>query len=112
MINGQYVIVFFDFDETRITPGSISAINFLIKYLNSNPNASVDVIGYADELGDFNYNINLSKRRAERVMEMIVRSGVDAKRLRLVVKGEDNSVPKESKLARQLVRRVAFKVSE
>ena len=112
MINGQYVNVFFDFDETRITPGSISAINFLIKYLNANPNASVDVIGYADELGDFNYNINLSKRRAERVMEMIVRSGIDAKRLKLVVKGEDNSVPKESKLARQLVRRVAFKVSE
>lgn len=112
MINGQYVNVFFDFDETRITPGSISAINFLIKYLNANPNANVDVIGYADELGDFNYNINLSKRRAERVMEMIVRSGIDAKRLKLVVKGEDNSVPKESKLARQLVRRVAFKVSE
>ena len=57
MINEQYVNVFFDFDETRITPGSISAINFLIKYLNANPNASVDVIGYADELGDFNYNI-------------------------------------------------------
>ena len=112
MINEQYVNVFFDFDETRITPGSISAINFLIKYLNANPNANVDVIGYADELGDFNYNINLSKRRAERVMEMIVRSGIDAKRLKLVVKGEDNSVPKESKLARQLVRRVAFKVSE
>lgn len=112
MINGQYVNVFFDFDETRITPGSISAINFLIKYLNANPNANVDVIGYADELGDFNYNINLSKRRAERVMEMIVRSGIDAKCLKLVVKGEDNSVPKESKLARQLVRRVAFKVSE
>jgi OOP family OmpA-OmpF porin len=112
MINGQYVNVFFDFDETRITPGSISAINFLIKYLNANPQANVDVIGYADELGDFNYNINLSKRRAERVMEMIVRSGIDAKRLKLVVKGEDNSVPKESKLARQLVRRVAFKVSE
>ena len=58
---GKYVNVFLTFDETRITPGSISAINFLIKYLNANPNANVDVIGYADELGDFNYNINLSK---------------------------------------------------
>ena len=55
----------------------------MIKYLNANPNASVDVIGYADELGDFNYNINLSKRRAERVMEMIVRSGIDAKRFEI-----------------------------
>jgi OmpA-OmpF porin, OOP family len=110
MINGQYVNVFFDFDETRITTGTISAINFLIKYLNANPTANAEVIGYADELGDFEYNIKLSRKRAERVIEMIVRSGISRDRLKLVVKGEDNSVPKESKLARQLVRRVAFKV--
>lgn len=110
MINGQYVNVFFDFDETRVTTGTISAINFLIKYLNANPKANAEVIGYADEYGDYQYNINLSRRRAQKVMEMIVRSGIDPKRLKLVVKGEDNSVPKESKLARQLVRRVAFKV--
>ena len=110
MINGQYVNVFFDFDETRITTGTISAINFLIKYLNANPNSKADVIGYADEYGDKDYNMGLSKRRAEKVIEMIVRSGISADRLKLVVKGVDNSVPKNSKLARQLVRRVAFKV--
>jgi OOP family OmpA-OmpF porin len=110
MINGQYVNVFFDFDETRITTGTISAINFLIKYMNANPTANAEVIGYADEYGNYEYNIGLSRRRAQRVMEMIVRSGIDPKRLKLVVKGEDASVPKESKLARQLVRRVAFKV--
>ena len=110
MINGQYVNVFFDFDETRITTGTISAINFLIKYLNANPEAKAEVIGYADEMGDYNYNINLSRRRAQRVIETLVRSGIDSNRLTLVVKGEDNTVPKESKLARQLVRRVAFKV--
>ena len=42
-------------------------------------------------------------------MEMLVRSGIDPNRLKLVVKGADNSVPKDSKLARQLVRRVVFK---
>ncbi|WP_445715199.1 OmpA family protein [Flavobacterium sp.] len=110
MINGQYVNVFFDFDDTRITTGTISAINFLIKYLNANPDSNAEVIGYADEYGDFDYNINLSRRRAQRVIEMLVRSGIDPKRLKLVVKGEDASVPKDSKLARQLVRRVVFKV--
>ncbi|UGS20615.1 OmpA family protein [Flavobacterium cyclinae] len=110
MINGQYVNVFFDFDDTRITTGTISAINFLIKYLNANPTANAEVIGYADEMGDANYNIALSRKRAQRVMEMLVRSGIDPNRLKLVVKGADNSVPKDSKLARQLVRRVVFKV--
>lgn len=110
MINGQYVNVFFDFDQTKITTGTVSAINFLIKYLNENPNSNAEVIGYADEYGDHEYNMQLSRKRAERVVETIVRSGIDAKRLKIVVKGEDNSVPKNSKLARQLVRRVAFKV--
>jgi len=110
MINGQYVNVFFDFDETRITTGTISAINFLIKYMIANPSANAEIIGYADELGDVNYNIALSRKRAQRVLEMVVRSGIDASRLKLVVKGSDKSVPKDSKLARQLVRRVAFKV--
>ncbi len=110
MINGQYVNVFFDFDETKITTGTISAINFLIKYLNANPNSKAEIIGYADEYGDFDYNIDLSRRRAEKVTEMIVKYGIDANRLKVVVKGEDNSVPKESSLARQMVRRVAFKV--
>ena len=110
MINGQYVNVFFDFDDTRITTGTISAINFLIKYLNANPTANAEVIGYADEMGDANYNIALSRKRAQRVMEMLVRSGIDPNRLKLVVKGADKSVPKDSKLARQLVRRVVFKV--
>lgn len=110
MINGQYVNVFFDFDDTTITTGTISAINFLIKYLNANPDAKAEVVGYADEMGDANYNLALSRKRAQRVMEMLVRSGIDPNRLKLVVKGADKSVPKDSKLARQLVRRVVFKV--
>ena len=110
MINGGYVNVFFDFDKDRITTGTISAINFLIKYLNANPKTNADIIGYADEMGDITYNMVLAGRRANKVKEMIVRSGISESRLKLSVKGEDNSVPKESKLARQLVRRVAFNV--
>ena len=110
MINSQYVNVFFDFDQSKITTGTISSIFFLIKYLNSNPTLNVDVIGYSDEFGNPAYNLKLSETRAKNVAEMIMRAGIDASRLKIVIKGEDNSVPKESELARQLVRRVAFKV--
>ena len=110
MINSQYVNVFFDFDQSKITTGTISSIFFLIKYLNMNPTLNVEVIGYADEFGNPAYNMKLSETRAKNVAEMIVRAGIDASRLKTVIKGEDNSVPKESELARQLVRRVAFRV--
>jgi OOP family OmpA-OmpF porin len=110
MINSQYVNVFFDFDQSTVSAGTISAIFFLINYMKENPAATVDVIGYADELGNRDYNLKLSEKRAKNVEEMIVRSGIDQSRLKVVIKGADNSVPKESELARQLVRRVAFKV--
>ncbi|MBX9889427.1 MAG: OmpA family protein [Flavobacteriaceae bacterium] len=109
-INSQYVNVFFDFDQSRISTGSISAINFLVKYLLDNPQAKVEVIGYADEIGDTKYNFTLSNKRANNVAEMIERSGIDRSRLIVITKGEDSSVPKESRLARQLVRRVVFSV--
>ena len=37
--------------------------------------------------------------------------GIDASRLKVIAKGEDSLVSKESKLAKQLVRRVVFKVN-
>lgn len=112
MINSQYVNVFFDFDQSTVSAGTISAVFFLINYMKENPSATVDVIGYADELGNRDYNFRLSEKRAKNVAEMIVRSGIEESRLKIVIKGADNSVPKESELARQLVRRVAFKVNE
>jgi len=112
MINSQYVNVFFDFDQSTVSAGTISAVFFLINHMKENPSATVDVIGYADELGNRDYNFRLSEKRAKNVAEMIVRSGIEESRLKIVIKGADNSVPKESELARQLVRRVAFKVNE
>lgn len=112
MINSQYVNVFFDFDQSTVSAGTISAVFFLINYMKENPSATVDVIGYADELGNRDYNFRLSEKRAKNVAEMIVRSGIEESRLKIVIKGADKSVPKESELARQLVRRVAFKVNE
>lgn len=110
MINGSYVNVFFDFDKTTVSTGTISAINFLIKYMNANPESKIQIIGYADEIGSKAYNLDLAERRAKVVKEVIVKSGISASRLTLVIKGIDNSVPKNSPLARQLVRRVAFVV--
>lgn len=110
MINNGYVSVFFDFNKSAITSGNISSINFLIKYLKSNPSAKTDIIGYADAIGDIKINNKLAESRAKNVKETIVKYGIDSKRLNIIVKGVDNSVPKNSRLARQLVTRVAFEV--
>jgi OmpA-OmpF porin, OOP family len=110
LINGGYVNVYFDFNKDTPNAQSVSGINFLIKYLKENPSASADVVGYADEIGDSAYNNDLSQRRANNVKKILVDAGIDGSRLNIIGNGEDASVSKDSKYARQTVRRVTFKL--
>ncbi|PXY47047.1 OmpA family protein [Flavobacterium hydrophilum] len=110
LINDGYVNVYFDFNSTKPTNASLSGIDFLVKYLKNNPNKSADVVGYADEIGSSSYNVELSRKRAEAVKQVAINAGIDASRLNVIANGEDTSVNKNSKEARQIVRRVSFQV--
>ena len=110
LINGGYVNVYFDFNSSKPTNASLSGVDFLVKYLKNNPGKSADIIGYSDEIGSSNYNTELSRKRAEAVKKVAVNAGIDASRLNIIANGEDTSVNKNSKEARQIVRRVTFQV--
>ncbi|VXC03893.1 Flagellar motor protein MotB [Flavobacterium sp. 9AF] len=109
LINGGYINVYFDTNSSKPIPSSYAAIQFVTQYLKSNSNASVEVIGYADEVGTSEYNDKLSSARAAFVKDVIVKAGIDASRLVETGKGEDNSV-ENSAYSRKLVRRVTFKL--
>ncbi|PZD77146.1 OmpA family protein [Mesonia sp. K7] len=110
LINDGYVNVYFKFNSDEPEVYSLDAINYLVKYMNANPSANAELVGYADEIGDEEYNRNLSERRAKKVYDILVASGVEEGRLEYRAEGEDDSVDKNSSAARQLVRRVTFKL--
>ncbi len=110
LINDGYVNVYFDFNSSTPTTESAAGINFLHKYLTANPSATTDVIGYADEIGSSDYNQSLSQKRAENVKQILVDAGISASRMTIKANGEDSSVNKSSKGARQIVRRVTFQI--
>ena len=110
LINGGYVNVYFDFNSSKPTNASLSGVDFLVKYLKNNPGKSADIIGYSDEIGGTGYNTELSRKRAEAVKNVAINAGIDASRLNVIANGEDTSVNKNSKEARQIVRRVTFQV--
>lgn len=110
LIDGGYINVFFDFNSSKPIATSYENIYFVVNYLRNNPDTSVDIIGYADEIGDSEYNDKLSSTRASNVKEIIVKSGIESSRLNILGKGEDTSVDSKSKDARKLVRRVTFKL--
>ena len=110
LINGGYVNVYFDFNSSKPTSNSLAGVDFLVKYLKNNPSKNADIIGYADEVGSSSYNQSLSQKRAEAVKNIANSAGIDASRLNVIGNGEDASVNKNSKEARQIVRRVTFQV--
>ena len=110
LINDGYVNVYFKFNSTTPQEYSLEAINYLKVYLKDNPSVTAELIGYADEIGNATYNNTLSERRAKKVYDVIVASGVNSNRLSHKGGGEDTSVDKNSAQARQLVRRVTFKL--
>ncbi|MGL2964644.1 OmpA family protein [Flavobacterium sp. RSB2_4_14] len=110
LINDGYIAAYFDTNKRQPTNESADNIGFVLNYLRNNPSKSVDIIGYADELGSSTYNNKLSSDRAQNIKDILIKSGIDASRLNIVGNGVDNSVDKNSEYARRLVRKVVFKI--
>jgi len=84
----------FAFDEYQIQ-GSQPKLDEIAKALKENASiGNVTITGYTDRLGSNDYNLALSKRRAESVKLYLTRQGVDGSRLNIVGKGEADPLVK------------------
>ncbi len=66
--------------------------------------AKVVVYGRADKTGPEDLNMELSRRRAEAVKNLLVSLGIPAKRIRTIALGETSDYPGDSEEARALNR--------
>ncbi|WP_394775538.1 OmpA family protein [Flavobacterium sp.] len=110
MINDKYYSVYFDFNKATPIENSTAAIDVILTYLRKNPSASIDIIGYADQVGSSEYNDKLSNTRANNVKTIFEKAGIAPSRLNVVAGGADTSIQKDSEEAIRLARRVTFKV--
>ncbi|MBZ4035650.1 OmpA family protein [Flavobacterium sp. 17A] len=108
MINDKYYSVYFDFNKTTPIENSTAAIDVVLNYLRKNPSASLDLVGYADQVGSAQYNEKLSNTRANNVKTIFEKAGIASSRLNVIANGADTSIQKDSDEARRLARRVTF----
>lgn len=74
--------IYFDFDQAELKPESQPQIDQLGGLLKDNPELSVLIVGHTDGQGAFDYNLSLSQRRAQSVVDALVAGfGIDAGRL-------------------------------
>lgn len=72
----------FDYDKAEIRPESRPTLDEIAKFLKAEPGISVVVAGHTDGKGAFDYNVDLSRRRAAAVVaDLAGRYGIAAQRL-------------------------------
>ncbi|MES2617970.1 MAG: OmpA family protein [Bacteroidota bacterium] len=109
---GKYVSrgILFDVNSATIKPESYGALKEIANVLKENPTVKIKIVGHTDSDGDDKANLELSKKRAQAVKDMLIKEfGIDASRMETDGKGE--SVPAETNTtveAKANNRRVEF----
>lgn len=74
--------ILFDFNKADIKPESAPTLTEMASLLKADPGLKVLVVGHTDNVGTFEFNEDLSKRRARAVVtELATRYGVAAERM-------------------------------
>lgn len=104
--------VLFDLDQADLRAGSRAELENLIQLLHQNPDLNLEIRGHTDSTGSYEYNIDLSLRRALAVHAYLIhQGGIDPRRLRCAGWGEVEPIADNGTAeGRQLNRRVEFKI--
>lgn len=103
----------FDFDKDVITPEANKQLEEVYRLLKKNRAMYMEISGHTDIVGPDAYNMDLSKRRAQRVIKHLVVKGISEDRLKITFFGSAHPVEENStEVGRAQNRRVEFQILE
>ncbi len=103
--------IYFEFDKDELMPRSFVELNKLLKIMREHPKLSIEIVGHTDALGDEDYNLDLSRRRALAVVNFLQENKISKNRLRSHGEGEAKPIASnETDEGRAQNRRVEFVV--
>ena len=73
--------VHFDFNKAVIRPGDAAVLDEAITTLKASPGVVINVNGYCDAIGGEEYNLKLSDRRSDAVVNYLVSAGIPSSQL-------------------------------
>lgn len=80
--------VLFATGKANLSQGANRSVGKLADFLKKNPNRNVLIEGHTDSVGDDDYNLALSRRRADSVKDNLMGNGIEASRITTVGYGE------------------------
>ena len=105
--------IYFDFDKADLKDESINELNEIAQALKADPNAVLELQGFADPRGSDRYNYQLTRERVDAVTRFFVqRHGIDLRRIYAVGMGKQAAGPGEKATRDSLAksRRVEVRV--
>lgn len=80
--------LYFISDQTKLVPESQAKLAEIKRELTALPAPELLVIGHTDRVGDTAYNDQLSRRRAEKLRDILVAIGIPRERIEVYGRGE------------------------
>ena len=103
--------IFFDLEKSTLRPESFPELNRIVELLEEQPSIKVEISGHADATGTDEYNLRLSKNRAEKVSGYLIQKGISKDRITTTSYGESRpAATNATKEGRQKNRRVEFTI--
>lgn len=103
--------IFFDTAKAKIKKKSTAKLDNAISVLKEFPKLRIEISGHTDDVGNDDYNMQLSADRAKSVKQYMVNAGIDGSRIE--TRGAGELEPRESnksKAGRSKNRRIEFKL--
>ncbi|MCX2430674.1 OmpA family protein [Pedobacter sp. GR22-10] len=108
--------IYYDFEKWNVRPDAAIELDALVKIMKDNPTIWIEIESHTDSRGHDAFNLRLSQKRAESVVEYIISRGIDKNRIEAKGYGETrliNSCANGmacSEEEHQLNRRTEFKI--
>ncbi|MGD9033227.1 MAG: OmpA family protein [Desulfobacteraceae bacterium] len=74
----KYALILFDFNSSIVKERNRAIVDRIVERMKAFPTAEVKVVGHTDNLGEVDYNLWLSERRAKAVYEQVLAGGMTA----------------------------------
>jgi outer membrane protein OmpA-like peptidoglycan-associated protein len=87
--------IYFDFGTAKLKEASNSELDKLLKVLEENPGFVIEISGHTDNVGGKDFNKWLSERRAQSVVDYMIRKGQNESRFLVEGYGERKAIGKQ-----------------
>ena len=74
--------IFYDYDTAVLRDESKEALDAMVQVLKDNPHIIIEMASHTDRIGSDRYNNSLSERRAQSVVDYLIKSGIARDRLK------------------------------